>query len=77
MGTKREGIDGFIKDGFNGFLIEPNVEDIFNKVNFILKNEQKLQNIKEQAKKDASNLSWQENAKEYIKLINKLGKGNE
>lgn len=77
VGTKREGIDGFIKDGFNGFLIEPNVEDIFNKVNFILKNEQKLQNIKEQAKKDASNLSWQENAKEYIKLINKLGKGNE
>lgn len=76
VGTKEEGIDGFIKDQFNGFLIEPNVEDIFNKVSFILKNESKLQNIKEQAMKDASNLSWHNNAKEYIKLINKLGKGN-
>lgn len=77
IGTRNEGIDGFIKNEINGFLVNPNIKEIVGKINYILDNESKLQNIRKKAIDDASNLSWENNAKEYINLINNLERNNE
>ena len=69
IGTKNEGIDGFIKDGINGFLVKPELDDIISKLYYILENEREIDKIIECGIKDAENLSWDNNAKEYIKLF--------
>lgn len=74
VGTKDEGINDIIKDGFNGFLVKPkNVEDLYNKLNFIIKNLEKLENIRENARDTVlSKFTWENNAKKYIELYNKI-----
>ena len=69
IGTKNEGIDGFIVDGVNGFLVKPELDDIENKLSYVLENENKLNDIIEQAKKDAKSLTWENNARAYSELF--------
>lgn len=69
IGTKNEGIDGFIVDGINGFLVNPDVNDIVEKINYILKNENRLNDIIKRGIKDSKQLTWENNAREYIKLF--------
>lgn len=69
IGTKNEGIDGFIVDGVNGFLVKPELDDIVGKLEYILKNEDKLKDIILQGEKDAKNLTWENNAKSYVELF--------
>jgi len=68
VGTKGEGIDGFIQDGVNGFLVKPEENDIVEKLNYILENEDNLTNIIQTAKEDTKALTWENNAKSYIEL---------
>lgn len=48
IGTVNEGIDGIIKNNENGFLVEPNVEDLTNTM-------QKIYNYKDDEKKEIIN----------------------
>lgn len=69
IGTKNEGIDGFIKNEENGFLVNPNVDEIVSLINNILNNKYDLDKIRSNAYNDAKKLTWEKNAKEYLKLI--------
>lgn len=68
IGTKNEGIDGFIKNGENGFLIEPNENEIVQVIKEIYSNKYDLTIMREKAYKDANELTWERNAKFYIEL---------
>ena len=70
IGTKNEGIDGFIKNGENGFLIDPSVDSIIEIINKIFNEEYDVNAIKEKGKNDVKGLTWNNNASNYIKNIN-------
>lgn len=69
IGTKGEGIDGFIKDKQNGFLVSPNVEDVSKVMEYIMGNREKCEVIRKRGKEDAKKMTWAKNAFEYEKLI--------
>lgn len=69
IGTKNEGIDGFIINGKNGFLVNTDEEKITNLIDKIYKNEYNLQNIRDNAYKTVEKLTWEQNAKNYLKLL--------
>ena len=69
IGTKNEGIDGFIINGKNGFLVNTDEEEITNLIDKIYKNEYNLQNIRDNAYKTVEKLTWEQNAKNYLKLL--------
>jgi len=69
IGTKNEGIDGFIKDKVNGFLVTPNVDEIVKLIEDIYLNKYDLHKIRAEGYKDAENLTWEKNAESYIEVI--------
>ncbi len=69
IGTKGEGIDGFIKHGKNGFLVKSDIDEIENLIKGIYENKYDIENIIERGQNDAKKLTWEENAKRYINLI--------
>lgn len=68
IGTRKEGIDGFIKDKENGFLINPNVEEIVQLIDEIYSKKYNIQEIRRTAYQDSQKLTWDNNAKQYIEL---------
>ena len=70
IGTKKEGIDGFIINGKNGFLVNSNIDECIKIIDDIYSNKYDLEKIREEAKQDVKVLTWEKNAEEYIKLIN-------
>ncbi len=75
IGTKSEGIDGFIENGKNGFLIEPDEQKITKLLCDILEEKYDLNLISENAKGSAEKLDWDINAKKYIKVIEGIENG--
>lgn len=71
IATKGEGIDGFIKNGENGFLIEPNSDDIVKIIKNILEEKYDIEKIRAKGEEQAKKLTWEKNALEYMKLISK------
>ena len=71
IGTKNEGIDGFIKNGVNGFLVNPNVDEIVELIENIYNNKYNIEEIREKALKNVEQLTWENNAKKYIEIIGK------
>ena len=69
IGTKNEGIDGFIKEGINGFLVNPNVDEIVKLINDIYNNKYNLDAIRKNANDDANKLTWENNTKKYIEIM--------
>lgn len=72
IGTKNEGIDGFVKDGVNGFLTNVDVNEISDRIIDIFNN--KYDDIRNRGYSDAKELTWDNNVKCYIEL---LGETNE
>ncbi len=68
IGTKNEGIDGFIINNENGFLIEPNVEKISKLIGEIYSNKYDLSMIRKNAYNLAKKMTWARNIEEYLKL---------
>lgn len=66
VGTKNEGIDGFIQNKKNGFLISPKKEDITKIMEYVVNND--CSHIIEQGIKDAKKLTWEENVKKYLSI---------
>ena len=67
IGTKGEGIDGFIKDGENGFLINPTIDDAVEVLEKVTT--ENCTNIINKGKNDSKKLTWERNCKEYLKNI--------
>ena len=72
IGTRGEGIDGFVKDGVTGFLTNVNVDEISDKILYIFNNN--CDKIRKTGIRDAKELTWDNNVKCYIEL---LGESNE
>ncbi len=70
IGTKGEGIDGFIKNGQNGFLVNPDAKEISELLIDILNNKYDNNKIIENSYNDAKKLTWERNANEYLKIVN-------
>ena len=68
IGTRKEGIDGFIKDKKNGFLVNPNVKEIIQLIDEIYSKKYNIQEIRKKAYQDSQKLTWKNNAKQYIEL---------
>lgn len=68
VGTKGEGIDGFIMNGKNGFLIDSNVKSIVDILEYVTNSDCKK--IIANAKRDAQELTWKKNVEEYLEIIN-------
>lgn len=66
IGTKNEGIDGFIKNKINGFLINPAKEEIKTILEYAVSNN--CDTIVKQGTQDVKNLTWERNCQEYINL---------
>lgn len=65
IGTKGEGIDGYIKDNENGFLIDVNSDDLAKKFDYIFTNNCDI--IRKKGTNLASKSTWLENARNYMK----------
>lgn len=73
IGTKNEGISDVIKDGKNGFLIAPyNVKEISDLIIGILNGDFDNEEIRQNAKNTVDGMTWEWNASEYIKIIQKI-----
>lgn len=71
IGTKHEGIEGFIINEKNGFLIEPDVEKISMLIDRIYSNRYDLNMIRKNAYNSTKQMTWTRNAKKYLKLYEK------
>ena len=69
IGTKKEGIDGFIIDKENGFLIKPKVDEIVNIIQDIYNEKYNIEKIIENANISVEKLTWENNAKYYIEIL--------
>ena len=69
IGTKNEGIDGFIINGKNGFLVNPEEKEITKLIEEIYENKYDIEGIRKNAYKAVENLTWEQNAKNYLKLL--------
>lgn len=69
IATKGEGIDGFIKNGENGFLVNVDVDEIEKLISDIYSNKYRIEKIRKKAYNDSENLTWDNNAKSYIQFI--------
>lgn len=68
IGTKGEGIDGFINSK-NGILVNVDENEIAKVISKILENPKKYKKMQDNAIKSAMGLSWKENAKKYVELL--------
>lgn len=66
IGTQGEGIDGFIKNGVNGFLVKSTKKEIVKILNHVT--QENCDKLIEQGIKDSKQLTWEKNCEEYLKL---------
>lgn len=71
IGTKNEGIDGFMKNSVNGFLVKPEINEIADLIKDIYSKKYDIEKIRNNAYVDSIKLTWTRNAKSYIKLFSK------
>jgi glycosyltransferase involved in cell wall biosynthesis len=69
IGTKGEGIDGMIQNNKNGFLVNPNINEIYELINNIYEGKFNIDKIINNGIETTKKLTWENNAEEYIKLI--------
>ena len=69
IGTIGEGIDGFIKNKENGFLVNIDEDEIANLIIDIFNNKYDTNSIREKAYLATKKLTWDNNASKYLKLL--------
>ncbi len=73
IGTEGEGVSDFIQDGMNGFLVKPkNVSSIIDKLIPLIESEKLREEIGLKGYKTIKNLTWENSAKEVIKVYTKV-----
>lgn len=74
--TNNDGSRDFIKEGINGFFINPDPKSISKKINFLFKKENNfIKNIKYNAIKTSNNFTVEKMVDNYKNLINELLNG--
>jgi glycosyltransferase involved in cell wall biosynthesis len=69
LAARDSAAEEFIQDSVNGFLIDPDSEHIYKKINYIINSPKEYINkIINQAVKTAQKFSWQNVVKEYAKI---------
>ena len=77
IGTQSEGIDGIIISGENGFLIPPlDVNCLVGIMDRCFQNSELMRRISDAARATANELTWENNAKQYLELFASLIKKN-
>lgn len=72
VGTKNEGIDGVIKDGINGFLVNPNIDSVYNTIDKICNlPTSKIRDISKCAISSMSEYSEQKSSENYFSILEK------
>ena len=75
IGTEGEGIADVIISGENGFLVPAEEPDaIVGIIEWCIANPEKADAIAAQGRADAAKLTWEENARQYIQLFEKLAR---
>jgi len=75
IACKGEGIDGVVRHGENGFLVEPNsVEDLRQKLQEALNLKEHLSFLGQRAKEDMKAFTWEENAKKNMQIYQDVRK---
>ena len=69
IGTIGEGIDGFIINGENGFLVNADINEIKNLIIDIYDGKYDLNKIRTNAYNDSKELTWKNNIQKYLILI--------
>lgn len=69
IGTIGEGIDGFIINGENGFLVNADINEIKNLIMDIYNGKYDLNKIRTNAYNDSKELTWKNNIQKYLNLI--------
>ena len=78
IGTQGEGIDGIIKNDINGYLTNPNVEDLSNLIHKIISmDETKRKKIITEAIKTANYYNEEDMSKYYYERVKKVAYNNE
>lgn len=73
VGTAGEGISEIISSGENGFLVPPDdPEAIVRAVEWCLERPEEAAAIAERGRRDALELTWERNAKEYLELFERI-----
>ena len=73
VGTEGEGIADLIVSGENGFLVPPDdPEAIVRVIEWCLEHPAEAGAIAERGRRDALELTWEKNAKQYLKLFKEL-----
>lgn len=68
IGTKGEGIDGFIVDGENGLLVSPDVEDVSHAIRRCFQSPEWADRLRKRGIETAMTLTWENNAHKHLKL---------
>ncbi|MGP8322995.1 MAG: glycosyltransferase family 4 protein [Methanosarcinaceae archaeon] len=69
LATKVGGVEDWLRDGYNGFFIQRDSNDISEKANMVLSDDVFKKNLGENAKKTAEKFRWGAVAKQYIELF--------
>lgn len=73
IGTEGEGITDIIQDGVNGFLVKPkSIHSIVNKLKLLIESSELRKEIGEKGFDSIKNLTWENNAKETMKIYEKI-----
>ena len=72
--TKTQGPKDYLKDGKNGFFIKRDEKDIAQKIEKLYSDRELLKKMSIQAREDSLEFSWDNVAKKYLKVIEKIKK---
>lgn len=73
IGTEGEGITDIIEDGVNGLLVKPkNVDSIVQKLKVLIESSQLRKELGTKGFNSIKDLTWEKNAKETIKVYEKI-----
>ena len=73
ISTKVSGVDEFLKDGWNGYLVDSMTEDVYAKMNLVAAlNEKERQEYADHCLKTAQKFSIQGNVAKYEKLFDEM-----
>ena len=74
LATRVGGVEDYLRDGYNGFFIKRDPDDIAEKVNCILSDEKLRRELGRNARKTAERFSWSNVADRYIEVFESLSR---
>jgi len=76
LSTEVGGVEDYLEEGYNGFFIKQDPNDIANKIRLFRKDKELKQNMGKNARKTAEKFSWSKIADRYIEICKKITQCN-